>query len=85
MKHEGRAVIRLGDRTDHGGEVISVSSKTVVLGKEAALAGDLTRCPKCKGEFPIQPDGNGARHQGRPYAYHGDVAACGARLLASLE
>ena len=44
MKHEGRGVIRLNDRTDHGGQVISVSSGTVVMGVEAALADDVTFC-----------------------------------------
>lgn len=42
MKHEGRGVIRMGDKTDHGGEVISASSSTTAMGKVAALADDLT-------------------------------------------
>jgi uncharacterized Zn-binding protein involved in type VI secretion len=84
MKHEGRGVIRIGDKTDHGGEVVSASSGTIVMGKEAALADDKTHCPKCKGQFAIKPDGKGAKHQGRFYAYHGDVTECGARLLSSL-
>jgi uncharacterized Zn-binding protein involved in type VI secretion len=84
MKHEGRAVIRVNDKTDHGGEVISVSSGTIVMGIEAALADDMTFCPKCKGNFPIKPDGTGAKHKGRPYAYQNDVTACGAKLISSL-
>lgn len=84
MKHEGREVIRIDDKTDHGGHVISVSSGTVVMGKEAALADDMTYCPRCKGQFTIKPDGKGAKHQGRPYAYHGDLTECGAHLISSL-
>jgi len=84
MKHEGRGVIRNGDKTDHGGQVISVSSGTIVMGKEAALANDMTYCPQCKGQFPITPDGAGAKHQGRPYAYNNDATACGAHLISSL-
>lgn len=84
MKHEGRGVIRLNDKTDHGGQVVSVSSGTIVMGVEAALADDVTVCPKCKGTFSIKPDGAGAKHLGRPYAYHGDVTECGAKLIASL-
>ena len=84
MKHEGRCVIRLGDKTDHGGKVISVSSGTTVMGTEAALADDMTYCPKCKENFPIKPDGAGAKHEGRPYAYHNDLTACGAKLISSL-
>ena len=84
MKHEGRNVIRLGDKTDHGGKVTSVSSGTIVMGTEAALADDMTYCPRCKGNFPIKPDGAGDKHEGRPYAYHNDLTACGAKLISSL-
>nr|WP_269106527.1 PAAR domain-containing protein [Massilia sp. TS11] len=73
----------MNGKTDHGGEVVSVSSGTVVLGIEAALAGDMTYCPKCKGTFPITPGGAGAKHEGKPYAYDQDTTACGARLIAS--
>lgn len=85
MKHIGRGVIRLNDKTDHGGKVVTVSSETVVMGTEAALADDMTFCPKCKGNFAIKPDGSGARHEGKPYAYDGDKTACGARLITSLK
>ncbi|MEC5161452.1 MULTISPECIES: PAAR domain-containing protein [unclassified Janthinobacterium] len=84
MKNEGRGVIRLHDKTDHGGQVIAASSGTTVMGQPAALAGDMTHCPQCKGDFPITPDGAGAKNQGRPYAYHGDVTACGAKLISTL-
>ncbi len=84
MKHQGRGVIRMNDKTDHGGHVTAVSSGTIVMGSEAALAGDMTTCPKCKGDYPIKPDGAGARHEGSPYAYDGDVTACGAKLISSL-
>jgi len=84
MKHQGRKVIRKGDKTDHGGQVVSVSSGTVVMGREAALSGDMTICPRCKGQFPINADGAGAKHAGTPYAYENDVTACGAKLIASL-
>lgn len=85
MRHEGRGVIRIDDKTDHGGRVIAASSGTVVMGKVAALADDMTYCPKCKGQFAIRPDGKGAKHEGRAYAYHGDLTDCGARLMTSLE
>ena len=84
MKHQTRGVIRLGDKTDHGGQVIKASSGTVVMGKAAALAADMTHCPQCKGDFAIKPDGLGAKHAGRPYAYHGDETECGAKLITSL-
>lgn len=85
MKHQGRGVIRLDDKTDHGGKVISATSETIVMGKAAALRDDMTFCPKCKGNFAIKSDGSGARHQNKPYAYDGDTTECGARLVSSLE
>jgi uncharacterized Zn-binding protein involved in type VI secretion len=71
--------------TGHGGQVIKASSDTVIMGKAAALANDMTHCPKCKGDFAIKPDNRGARQQGRSYAYHDDVTECGAKLIASLK
>lgn len=85
MKHEGRGVIRIGDKTSHGGQVVSASSGTVVMGKLAALDGDMSVCPRCKGKFALKPDGAGARHEGKPYAYHDDVTECGARLISTLS
>lgn len=84
MTHQGRGVIRLNDKTDHGGQVISVSSGTTVMGVVAALQDDMTHCPKCKGNFAIKPDGLGARHLGKSYAYNGDITECGAKLITSL-
>ncbi|NRR30382.1 PAAR domain-containing protein [Oxalobacteraceae bacterium] len=82
MKHEGRGIIRLNDKTTHGGQVISASGSTV-MGIPAALADDMTHCPQCRGDFPIQPDGKGAKHHGRAFAYHDDLTACCARLITS--
>jgi uncharacterized Zn-binding protein involved in type VI secretion len=84
MIHQGNGVIRLNDTTDHGGQVISASSETIILGVEAALENDMTFCPKCKGNFPIKPDGEGAKHSGKSYAYNNDLTACGAKLISSL-
>ncbi|XLZ72893.1 PAAR domain-containing protein [Massilia sp. SR12] len=84
MKHEGRGVIRMNDKTDHGGQVISTSSGTKVMGKEAALKSDMTFCPQCKGTYPIKAKGDGATHESKPYAYDGDSTVCGAKLIASL-
>jgi uncharacterized Zn-binding protein involved in type VI secretion len=84
MMHEGRGVIRVGDKTDHGGQVLTATSTTIAMGKAAALKGDMTFCPQCKGVFAIKPDGEGAKHKGKPYAYDGDLTECGAKLITSL-
>lgn len=83
MKHEGRGAIRLGDTTSHGGEVVTATGP-ILLGRPAALEGDMVRCPQCNGDFAITPDSAGARHQDRSYAYENDLTACGARLIASV-
>lgn len=83
MKNEGRSAVRMGDTTNHGGQVI-IATGPVLMGRPAALEGDLTRCPRCNGDFAITPDGTGATHQGRSWAYENDLTACGARLIASV-
>lgn len=84
MKHQEKGVIRIGDQTTHGGRVLTATSGTVILGKAAALAGDMTLCPQCKGTFPIKPGSSGNRHAGKEYSYDGDTTACGAQLISSL-
>jgi len=80
----GLGVVRLGDKTSHGGKVISGQPTFKVLGKPVAVEGDLTTCPQCKGTFPIQPSGSERHHNGRAVAYNGDKAACGAALISSI-
>lgn len=85
MKNQnGRGVIRLGDKTTHGGEVISAAKDFTVLGKSVALEGDATYCPKCKGKFPIQPSGSTRKHHGKQVAYDEDLTGCGAKLITSI-
>jgi uncharacterized Zn-binding protein involved in type VI secretion len=81
---KGRGVVRLGDKTSHGGQVLSASDSYTVLGKQVALEGDATFCPKCKGTFSIQVAASERRHHGTKVAYHDDVTACGAKLIASI-
>lgn len=81
---KGNGVVRLGDSTSHGGKVITACDTLKALGKAVALDGDLTICPKCKGNFPIQPSGSDRKHHGKMVAYDGDKAACGAKLISSI-
>jgi uncharacterized Zn-binding protein involved in type VI secretion len=82
--HLGRGVIRLGDKTTHGGEVTSAATDFTVLGKPVAVEGDSTYCPKCKGHFPIQPGASTRKHHGKQVAYDQDFTACGAKLTSSI-
>lgn len=81
---KGLGVIRLGDKTSHGGQVISAQATFKALGKAVAVNGDLTICPKCKGKFPIQVTASDRKHQGKAVAYDGDKATCGAKLISSI-
>ncbi|MBR8314369.1 PAAR domain-containing protein [Burkholderia dolosa] len=86
MKDEnGRGVIRLHDKTTHGGEVITASDDLTALGVLVALKDDLTWCPKCGGQFRIIPQSSTRNHHGTPIAFHDDPTECGARLISSLE
>ncbi|WP_198119480.1 PAAR domain-containing protein [Massilia rhizosphaerae] len=81
---QGRGVIRLGDKTTHGGKVISAAQDFTVLGKRVAVEGDSTYCPRCKGRFSICPGGGTRKHQGKWVAYDQDLTACGAKLISSI-
>lgn len=73
----------MGDKTSHGGTVISADFTCDINGKNVARVGDMTVCPKCKGTFPITSgpsdlvDGSG-----KGYARHMDSTACGAKLIS---
>lgn len=80
-----RPFILLGDKTDHGGVVISASETSDNQGRGIARVGDKVTCPK-KGHGRVTTIATGdptALIDGRPAARHGDKTACGATLLAS--
>jgi len=80
---DGRGVIRLGDKTDHGGVVVQVAHDVTDMGKLIACKGDMVKCPKCKGTFPIVEGEATWTIDGVPIAFHGHKTACGAILLSS--
>ncbi len=79
---QGRDMARLGDATDHGGEIIESADDLSHLGIRVALDGHLVRCPKCGGVYPILATGS-RQHHGRRVAYLGDKTACGATLVSA--
>jgi uncharacterized Zn-binding protein involved in type VI secretion len=81
---KARGVVRLGDKTSHGGEVVSACSDFKVLGIAVALEGDMTSCPKCGGTHVITPVASTRKHHGKQVAYHDDLTACGATLISSI-
>ena len=85
MKDEkGRGAIRIGDGTSHGGKVTEGSDTLKALGKQVALDGHMTSCPKCKGTFPILAPDSTNKHNGKNVAYDGDPTGCGAKLISSI-
>lgn len=73
----------MGDKTSHGGTVISADLTFDIHGKYVARVGDMTVCPKCKGTFAITsgPD-DLVDGSGNGYARHMDSTACGAKLIS---
>ena len=82
---QGRAVIRLGDTTDHGGVVKTSLAAMKVHGIAVAGEDCIAWCPKCKGNFRLLPPLGGMRHMGKALAHDGDLTECGARLIASFR
>ncbi|MDR0777431.1 MAG: PAAR domain-containing protein [Azonexus sp.] len=79
-----RPFIVLGDKTNHGGVVISASGTTDCNGKGIARIGDKVTCPR-DGHGSVTTIVTGdptAVIDGRPAARHGDKTACGASLIA---
>lgn len=77
-----RAIVRYGDRTTHGGTVVSADVTYVLYGKNVARVGDKVSCPQCGDTYPIvtgAPD----VWSGKQIARHDDETSCGAKLIAS--
>lgn len=80
-----RPIIVVGDRTSHGGVVITGSPFTDVDGKAVARIGDKVTCPQ-KGHGSVTTIVTGdltAIIDGQQVARHGDKTACGAMLISS--
>jgi uncharacterized Zn-binding protein involved in type VI secretion len=79
---EGREMARLGDKTDHGGDVVQASLDMTHMGIPVALDGHLVACKICSGVYPIIATGK-FLHRGVRVAYIGDKTACGATLISA--
>lgn len=79
-----KPLIVMGDKTTHGGTVITADLTVDINGKYVARVGDMTVCPRCKGTFPITSGpGDLVDSGGNGYARHMDSTACGAKLISS--
>lgn len=79
-------VIRLGDPTSHGGQVVeSGATHIIVGGKPVALIGDKCLCPIYGHQNCKIVSGN-SKHtvNGKAVAYDGDKTSCGATLISTI-
>ncbi|MDR1397484.1 MAG: PAAR domain-containing protein [Desulfarculales bacterium] len=79
----GEEVIVLGDKTTHGGEVVTASEKVVYLGKPVACVGDQVTCPRCEGMHTIISGAPTATAYDKAIARNGDSVSCGAKLISA--
>lgn len=77
-------LIRLGDKTSHGGAVIEASPHSDIGGVGIARLGDKTSCP-IHGTSPIISGDATLIVDGKPAARHGDKTGCGAVLMAGQQ
>ena len=77
-------LIRLGDKTSHGGTVVEASPHSDIAGVGIARLGDKTVCPK-HGNAPIVSGDSTLIVDGKPAARDGDKTACGATLIAGQQ
>lgn len=81
----GKAKIVVGDRTSHGGRVIS-GSPLSTWGRDAlpiARKGDTVTCPQCEPHtFEIEDGCDNSLDFGAPVALEGHRTTCGAILIA---
>ncbi|WP_082113895.1 PAAR domain-containing protein [Chromobacterium vaccinii] len=80
-----KPVIRLGDPTDHGGNVTSASSTTTMFGKAVALVGDSVSCPQQGHTNCVIVEGDPSwTVGGKGVALQGHKVSCGATLISTL-
>lgn len=77
--------IRLGDKTSHGGTVVSASSRMFVGAIPVACVGDTCTCPKKGHNNCVIVEGdNIISVDGRAVALEGCKCSCGALLISSM-
>lgn len=76
-------IIRMGDKTSHGGIVLEGSAQNICMGKPIAFVGHKVFCPLCKGAFPIVEGAPDVTFYGRGVALAGMHTSCGAVLIAT--
>jgi uncharacterized Zn-binding protein involved in type VI secretion len=81
----GRRYIVLGDRTSHGGEVISAHPGKTIDGIPVATVTCKVTCPQCNGVHEIVTGSPRASYLGLALAREGDMTSCGATLVPKVH
>ncbi|WP_175921103.1 PAAR domain-containing protein [Burkholderia pyrrocinia] len=80
-----RGIIRVGDATSHGGQVVTGSAVSEVMGRPVARLGDTCVCPISGHQACFIAEGDSqVIIDGRPAAFDGHKTSCGATLISSL-
>ncbi|CNK29942.1 PAAR domain-containing protein [Yersinia alsatica] len=77
-----KKTICVGDKTSHGGVVLTGSAQVSIDGRFAARMSDRVSCPKHGINSIIEGDENHSDN-GLPIALEGHHCACGATLISS--
>lgn len=77
-------LIRLGDKTSHGGTVVEASMVSDIGGIGIARVGDKVSCPVHGSQTIVSGDMT-LIVDGKPVARHGDEVSCGAKLIAGQQ
>jgi len=79
-----RGFVLLGDKTTHGGKVISATSTMIVNGKKVALVGDMVSCPiPGHGTNPIVEGSPEWISDGKPIVIDACKCLCGCQVISS--
>ncbi|WP_128595230.1 PAAR domain-containing protein [Paraburkholderia kirstenboschensis] len=80
-------LIRLGDTTDHGGEVVTASNRMRLRGTPVARIGDQVSCPQHPDTSPnfIVEGDQSFKDCGIPVARQGHRTTCGCTLISTIR
>ena len=80
-----RGIIRVGDATSHGGQVLTGAPASQVMRRPVARKGDLCICPIQGHQNCVIAEGDeNVIVDGQPAAFDGHKTSCGAVLISSV-
>lgn len=80
-----RALVRINDPSDHGGKMITGTSKFTINGINGCVSGDIHSCPrKGHGNTAVNASST-VSSNGKSILHVGDTAGCGAKITSGSE